>query len=84
MIFASVLLIPKFVKDATFVVATYTSKVGIAGVLLQEDLGGHLIPCDYSARKLKDAKTQYSAYDIETLTMVETVSKEWRMYLHGS
>jgi hypothetical protein len=37
MISVPVLLIPKSGQDAEFVVATYAIKVGIAGVLLQED-----------------------------------------------
>jgi len=42
---APVLLIPKSGQYAEFVVATDASKVGIAGVLLQEDSHGHLRPC---------------------------------------
>ena len=51
MIFAHVLLIPKSGRDAEFIVATNASKVGIAGVLLQEECEGHLRPCAYWARK---------------------------------
>ncbi len=80
MISALVLLIPKYGHDAEFIVATDTSKVGIARVLLQEDLEGHLRPCAYLSRKLKDAKTRYSAYDKEALAIVEVVSRAWRMY----
>ena len=47
MISAPVLLIPKFGKDAEFIVATDASMVGIAGVLLQEDSECHLRPCAY-------------------------------------
>jgi hypothetical protein len=83
MISAPVLLIPKSGRDAEFVVATDASKVGIAGVLLQEDSNGNLRPCAYWARKLKDAETRYSAYDREALAMVEAVSRVWRMYLLG-
>jgi hypothetical protein len=36
-IFAPILIIPKAGHDAEFVVATDASKVGIVGVLLQED-----------------------------------------------
>ena len=84
MISAPVLLIPKSGQDADFVVATDASKVGIAGVLLQEDSDGHLRPCAYWARKLKDAETRYSAYDREALAIVEAVSRVWRTYLLGS
>jgi len=42
-----VLLIPKSGRNAEFIVATDASKVGIAGVLLQEDSEGHLRPCAY-------------------------------------
>ncbi len=75
MIFAPVLLIPKTGRDAEFVVATNASKVGIAGALLQEDSDGHLRPCAYWARMLKDAETRYSAYDREALAIVEAVSR---------
>ena len=51
MISAPVLLIPKFGRDAEFIDATDASKVGIAGVLLQEESEGHLRPCAYRARK---------------------------------
>ncbi len=83
-IYAPVLLIPKSGPNTSFVVATYASKVGIAGVLLQEDSDGHLRPCAYWARKLEDAETRYGAYDREALPMVEAVSRVWRMYLLGS
>jgi hypothetical protein len=51
MISAPVLLIPKSGQDAEFIDATYASKVGIAGVLLQKYSEGHLRPCAYWARK---------------------------------
>ena len=44
---APLLLIPKSDRDVEFIVAIYASKVGIAGVLLQEDFKGHLRPCAY-------------------------------------
>jgi hypothetical protein len=47
MIFAQVLYIPKARHDAEFVVATDASKVGIVGVVLQEDISGSLRPCAY-------------------------------------
>jgi len=78
-----VLLIPKSIQEAEFVVATDASYVGIAGVLLQADIEGHLRPCAYWARKLKDAETGYSAYDKDALSMVEAVSRVWRIYLIG-
>ena len=83
MISAHVLLIPKSGRDAEFIVATDASKVGIAAVLLQEDSEGHLRPCAYWARKLKDAETRYIAYDKEALAIVEAVSRVWRVYLLG-
>jgi hypothetical protein len=83
MISAPVLLIPKSGRDAEFIIATDASKAGIARVLIQEDFEGHLIPCAYWARKLKDAETRYNAYDKEALAIVEAVSRAWRMYLLG-
>ena len=59
MICDHVLMIPKSGPKAEFIVATDASKVGIAGVLLQEDYNGNLRPCAYWARKLKDAETRY-------------------------
>ena len=65
-------------------VAIESSKVGIAGVLLQEESNGHLRPCAYRDRKLQDAETRYSsAYNKETLAIVEAVSRVWSMYLLG-
>ena len=61
MIYASLLLIPKSGQVAEFGVAICASKVGIAGVLLQENSDDQLRPCAYWARKLKDAETRYSA-----------------------
>jgi hypothetical protein len=82
-IFAPVLLIPSMGYEAEFVVATDASKVGIDGVLLQEDTSGSLRPCAYLARKLKDSETRYSAYDHEALAVVEVVPRVWRVYLLG-
>ncbi len=42
MIFVLVLLILKIGQDAEFLVATNARKVGIVGVLFQEDIEGHL------------------------------------------
>jgi hypothetical protein len=82
-IYSHVLLIPKSGHDAEFGVATNASKVGIAGVLLQEDSDGHLRPRAYRAQKLNDAEIRYCAYDKEALAIVEVVSRVWRMYLLG-
>jgi hypothetical protein len=38
---------PKSGQEAEFCVATNASKVGIAGLLLQEDSDDHLRPCAY-------------------------------------
>ena len=54
MIHADLLLIPRSDQDARFVVATDASKIGIVGVLLQEDSKGRLRYCAYWDRKLKD------------------------------
>ena len=69
------LLISKSGEEAEFFVVTDASRVGIAGVLLQEDSNGHLRPCAYWDRKLKDAETRYSAYDKDALSIVEAVSR---------
>ena len=62
--------IPKSRQDAEYIVETNASKVGIAGVLIQEDSKGHLRQCAYWARKLKDVETMYIAYDKESLAIV--------------
>jgi len=77
MIFVPMLLIPKSSQEAEIVVATRASKVDIAEVILQEDSEGHLRPCAYRARKLKDVETGYSAYEKEALVIVEDVSRIW-------
>ncbi len=73
MISTPVLLIPKSGKDVEFVVATNTSKVGIVGVLLQEDFEAQLRPCAYLACKLKYAKTRSSACDRDALARMEAL-----------
>ena len=75
MISAPILLIPKAGHDAEFVVAIDASKVGIAGVLLQEDTSRSPRPFAYWARKLKDCETRYSAYDRKALVVVEAVTR---------
>ncbi len=75
MISAPALLIPKSCQEVEFIVATDPSKVGIAGVLLQENSEGYLRPCAYWARKLKDAETRFNLYDKDALAIVEVVSR---------
>jgi hypothetical protein len=82
MISTPVLLIPKMGHEAEFVVATGASKVGIAGVLLQEDTFGSLRPCAYWTRKLRECETRYG-YDREALVVVEDVYRVWKVYLLG-
>ncbi len=50
MISAPMILIPKSGQYVEFFVATDASKVGITGILLQEEFDGHLRPCFYWAR----------------------------------
>jgi hypothetical protein len=70
--------------DAEFIVATDASKVGIAGVLLQEDTSTRsLRPCSYWDIMLEDRETRYSAYDREALAIVEVVCRVWRVYSLG-
>ncbi len=78
-----VLLIPKSSQDAESIAATNASKVAITGVLIQKDSEGHLRPCAYWARKLKDVETKCSTHDKEALAIVEVVSRVWRVYLLG-
>jgi hypothetical protein len=92
MISAPVLLMPKMENEAELVVATNVGKVGIFGVLLQEDTSGSLRPCAYWARKLKYCETRCSTYDRESLkiewlqigsivTILEYFKRLWGAYL---
>jgi hypothetical protein len=83
MISAPILLIIKMGHENEFFFVTDASNVGIVGVHLQEDTSGSLRPCAYWARKLKDCEMRYSAYDRESLVVVEDVSRVWRVYLLG-
>ena len=56
-------IIPKIRQEAKFVIVIDAIKVGIAGVLIQEDSEGRLRHSAYWARKLKDAETRSIAYD---------------------
>eukprot|EP00253_Pinus_taeda_P030583 PITA_30583 len=57
--------------EKSFVVCTYVSKEGVAGVLTHE---GNVIA--YEPRQLKDYEQRYSAYDLE-LTAVVHALKMW-------
>lgn len=83
LISAPCLAIPEVGTDATFIVATDASNVGLAAVLLQ-DQGGGPQPVAYWARKLNVAErgNTYSAYDLEALAVCESI-KHWRCYLEG-
>ena len=83
LIAASVLLIPECGMDSSFAVATDAFDVGLGAVLLQEDSSGNLRPCAYFDRELNPAERKYSAYDKESLAVVESVTRHWRMYLKG-
>jgi hypothetical protein len=76
-------ILPEVSSDATFIVATNASSVGIATTWLQYQ-GGGLQPISYWARKLNPAEhgNTYSAYDLEALAVCEAV-KHWRCYLEG-
>jgi hypothetical protein len=66
LISAPCVILPEVSSDATFTVATDTSTVGIATIMLQ-DQGGGLQPPSYWARKLNIAErgNTYYAYDLE-------------------
>jgi hypothetical protein len=77
------LILPEVSSDTTFIVATYTSTLGIATLRLQ-DQGGGLQPISYGARKLNRAErgnTSY-VYDSEAFAVCEAV-KHWRCDLEG-
>ena len=76
-----VLANPRFDRD--FTVYTDASYAGLGGILTQmdDDEGEYAIA--YTSRKLKDAETRFSVYEIEMLAIIHAV-QEFRCYIHGS
>jgi hypothetical protein len=83
LISAPCLILPEITSDATFIVATDASIVGIAAVILQ-DQGGGLQPVSYWTRKVNLAErgNTYSAHYLEALVVCEAV-KHWRCCRKG-
>eukprot|EP01034_Spumella_vulgaris_P022164 gene22164-28272_t len=55
---------------------------GIGAILLQEDDEGVLRPCQYWSRALDTAERRYSATDLETLALHDTIL-HWQVYLRN-
>ena len=70
---ALVLQLPNFEKP--FEVACDASHVGIGGVLSQD---GH--PIAFFSEKLNETRRQYSTYDLELYSIIQSL-KHWRHYL---
>jgi hypothetical protein len=71
-----VLILPKF--DEPFVVYCDASKLGVGGVLMQNNKVGA-----YASRQLRIHERNYPTHDLE-LAVVVFVLKIWRHYLYGS
>jgi hypothetical protein len=75
-----VLIYPDFTK--TFILETDASTVGLGAVLAQKDNNGLNRPIGYGSRMLKDAVKNYSATELETLSVV-WACEQFRPYLYG-
>jgi len=73
---ARILILPK--SDEPFVVYCAASKLGLGGVLMQENK-----VVAYASRQLRIHERNYPTHDIE-LAVVVFVFKIWRHYLYGS
>ena len=74
---APILALPNWRSSEFFELVCDASLLGIGGVLLQGDR-----PIAFESRKLIDAKTRYSATELEMLAVVYCVEK-WRVYIEG-
>lgn len=61
---------------------TDACKIGVAGILLQQDELNRLQPVAYFSRQTTPEEQNYTAYDLETLAVVESLRK-FRVYLIG-
>lgn len=58
------------------------SKLGVAGMLLQEHSDNHLHPVAYFSRQTTDSEQNFHSYELETLAVVDSL-KKFRPYLLG-
>ena len=77
---SDVLQIPDSRKP--FVIYPDASKVGVGGVLMQ-DQGDGLKPCAYVSAKLTEAMLKRGAYETELWAMIKCL-QTWKHYLHGT
>ncbi|CAH2093270.1 unnamed protein product [Euphydryas editha] len=61
---------------------TDACKLGIAGILLQQQLDGTLRPVMYFSRVTSREETMYHSYELETLAVVESLRK-FKVYVIG-
>ena len=72
---------PRF--DRNFIIETDASKIAIAAVLLQADIGGKEHPMVYASRTLNRHGTRYPAIELEALALVFAL-REFRPYIEGA
>ncbi len=56
-------------------VHTDASAIGLGGVLLQKQTDNKLHPVAYYSRQTSSTESKYHSYELETLTVVETLKK---------
>lgn len=70
-------------KDAKTEVHCDASKIGLGGILMQEQSDKSLKPVQYFSRATTKEEQNYHSYELETLAVVSTL-KKFRVYLIGS
>ena len=66
-----------------FWIETDASDYAVGCVLLQKNKKGHLKPCAFYSRSLRDAEKNYITYEKELLA-IKVAFEEWRHYLEGA
>ena len=79
---APVLAYPRFGADATFVLETDASTLGLGAILSQSQPDGMVHPIAYASRSLQPAEKNYGISELETLGLVWAV-KYFRPYILG-
>ena len=79
---APVLAYPRFGADATFVLETDASTLGLGAILSQSQPDGMVHPIAYASRSLQPAEKNYGITELETLGLVWAV-KYFRPFILG-